>query len=83
MDRDSEKGEKGQADSRPTHLELAVNSEAEALIPDGVSAVLNCARLQPVATSCGQPESHVAVRGGHCGEEEGALVKDSQGPFPA
>lgn len=65
MDRDSEQGR-----LRLAHLELAVDSEVKALIPDGVSAVLDYACLQPVAGGRGQPESHIAVRGGHCRKDE-------------
>lgn len=66
----------------PAHLELGVDSEMKALIPDGVSAVLDHARLELVAGGRGQPQSHVAVRGGHCGKEEGAPGA-GQEPFPA
>lgn len=64
----------------PIHLDLAMDSEVEALIPDGVSAVLDCARLQLVAGGRGQPQGHVAVRGGHCGEEARVAAESPSQP---
>lgn len=69
VDRVSERGRVAQA-----HLELPVDAEAKALVPDGIPAVLHCACLQPVAGGRGQPQSHIAVRGGHCGKKARAPV---------
>lgn len=66
------------------HLELPVDAEAKALIPDGVSAVLHGACLQPVAAGRGQPQGHIAVRGGHCRKEARApmTAKSPSQPGP-
>lgn len=47
-----------------------MDPEVEVLIPDRVSAVLDCACLERVAGSRGQVQSHIAVRGGYCRKEE-------------
>jgi hypothetical protein len=70
-------GQKAGLGLTPGHLELAVNSEVKALIPDRVSAVLDCACLQPVAGGCGQPQSHIAVRRGHCKEDKYPVMAQS------
>lgn len=59
------------------HLELTVDAEVKALIPDGVAAVLDCACLEPVARGRGQPQCHIAVRGGHCRKEGAPAMAQS------
>lgn len=63
------------------YLELPVDPELEVLIPDGVSAVLDCACLERVAGGRGQIQSHIAVRGCHC-RKEGHVSYNDQEPFP-
>lgn len=47
-----------------------MDPEVEALIPNRVSAVLDCACLESVAGGRGQVQSHIAVRGCYCRKEE-------------
>lgn len=47
-----------------------MDPEVEVLIPNRVSAVLDCACLDRVAGGRGQVQSHIAVRGCDCRKEE-------------
>lgn len=47
-----------------------MDPEVEVLIPNRVSAVLDCACLERVAGGRGQVQSHIAVRGCDCRKEE-------------
>lgn len=55
-----------------------MDPEAEVLIPDWVSAVLDCACLERAAGGRGQVQSHIAVRGCHCRKEGhvSAMIKN-------
>lgn len=55
-----------------------MDPEVEVLIPNGVSAVLDCACLECVAGGRGQVQSHIAVRGCYCTKEEhmSGLIKN-------
>ena len=57
----------GQAGAVPvSHLHLALDLEAEGLIPFWVSAVGDGPSPQPLFTGSGQPEAHEAVCQAHC-----------------
>lgn len=64
------------------YLELPVDPEVEVLIPDRVSAVLDCACLERVAGGRGQAQSHIAIRGCHCRKEEHVSYNEQE-PSPA